>query len=164
MSELSSAQGANPQLRQFVLGLLLRQDPMNLNYGGAEEAYAPDANAIVASLNQCRCQEDVCSVVYEELRRSFGTEAVGSRTSTHRLSARFGISQICHRKASADLGVIKMSDRWWPAHWVVEAFFSKEGLERDKSAADPLTTKVDSAQASQIQESGLVFCSCHCGL
>lgn len=73
------ARNAPGELQRFVLGQLLRLDPLNLNYGGGAAVYEADAAAITAGLWDCGCEEEVCTVVYAQLGRSFGTGAVGSR-------------------------------------------------------------------------------------
>ena len=66
------------ELRSALVGLLFRYDPIQISYGTNCEEYAPEAENIVARLGLCYSAEDVCVVVFEELVRSFGTEAVGA--------------------------------------------------------------------------------------
>ena len=62
-----------------VLAPLMRHDPIHINYGEGPEAYLPDSEAISARLSACGDEADVCRVVHEELCKSFGAGAVGSR-------------------------------------------------------------------------------------
>lgn len=66
-------------LRTKVRELLLKDDPLNINYGGGGDAYAPDINAIVARIGSCHCAEDLCAMIFEQLCRSFSPAAVGPR-------------------------------------------------------------------------------------
>src|SRR5438270_9509897 len=53
------------ELRAKVRDLLLAEDPVNINYGGGADAYAPDITAIVERLGKCRNAQDVCSVIFD---------------------------------------------------------------------------------------------------
>ena len=76
MSGRTSSKGASRdskrELQRFIVEQLLRQDPINLNFGGATAVYGPDAEAIAAGLCNSRCETDACSVVYQQLQTSFG--------------------------------------------------------------------------------------------
>ncbi len=63
----------------FVLSELLRHDPLDINYGGATDIYGPEARAIALRLSTCRSEGEVCTLIYDQLRSSFGVEAAGSR-------------------------------------------------------------------------------------
>ena len=71
-----NAKEKDQQVHSYVLGLLLHMDPLNINYGGGKAVYAPDADAIVNRLPQCQSEWDVCAVIHEQLRLSFGAEAI----------------------------------------------------------------------------------------
>ena len=73
----SSAQ--RQDVRDALRDLLLRNDPLNINYGGGVESYRPEIERITPRLSNCRCAEDVCAVIHEELCNSFGAGNVGER-------------------------------------------------------------------------------------
>ena len=70
-----------------LTALLFRHDPVQIGYETNCEEYAPEALSICARLNTCSGSNDVCRVVYEELVRSFGPEAVGSLQEYKELAA-----------------------------------------------------------------------------
>jgi hypothetical protein len=57
----------------------MRHDPIRINFAEGAEAYLPDSEAISTRLSACENEEEVCRVVHEELCKSFGLGAVGSR-------------------------------------------------------------------------------------
>jgi hypothetical protein len=77
-SELGSLAYAQVQLPEALAALLFRHDPIQICYQTNPDEYQPEAVHILARLSACDNAGDVSRVVYEELVRSFGTEAVGS--------------------------------------------------------------------------------------
>lgn len=63
---------------EALAALLYRYDPIQIAYQTNADEYQPEAANILTRLGACRGPDDVCQVVYEELVRSFGIEAVGS--------------------------------------------------------------------------------------
>jgi hypothetical protein len=86
------------ELRAKVRDLLQAEDPVNINYGGGAEAYAPDINAIVERLGKCRNAQAVCSVIFDELCQSFGPEAVGPREDYLEIAKRLWELHTTHRE------------------------------------------------------------------
>jgi hypothetical protein len=63
---------------RIVLAPLLSYDPMNINYEVGMDAYLPESETILARLGGCPDADAVDRVVHEELRGSFGPDAVDS--------------------------------------------------------------------------------------
>jgi hypothetical protein len=66
-------------IRDTLRDLLLRNDPINVNYGGGIDVYRPEIERITQRLPSGRSPEDFCSVIHEELCNSFGAAVVGGR-------------------------------------------------------------------------------------
>ena len=60
-----------------LAALLFRFDPIQIAYQTNADEYEPEAANILTRLSLCHDVGDVWEVVYEELVRSFGAEAVG---------------------------------------------------------------------------------------
>ena len=91
------------EMKGFVLGVLLRKDPLNVNYGGAREVYAPDADAIVSRLEGCHTEQELCAVVHQQMQRSFGPEAAGP--FERYLPIAREIWGFCHPASSVGVGI-----------------------------------------------------------
>ena len=63
---------------RIVLAPLLNYDTMNINYEEGIDAYLPESQTILARLSGCTNADAVNRVVHEELRESFGPDAVDS--------------------------------------------------------------------------------------
>jgi hypothetical protein len=77
-SQLGSFACEQADLPQALAALLFRHDPIQICYQTNADEYQAEAVHILSRLSACDNAGDVSKVVYEELVRSFGTEAVGS--------------------------------------------------------------------------------------
>ena len=77
-SDLGLLERGRGELPGALAALLFRFDPIQIAYQTNADEYQPEAANILTRLNLCHNVGDVCQVVYEELVRSFGVEAVGS--------------------------------------------------------------------------------------
>jgi hypothetical protein len=77
-SKFGSLACEHVELPGALAALLFRHDPIQICYQTNPEEYQPEAVHILSRLGACDNARDVSRVVYEELVRSFGIEAVGS--------------------------------------------------------------------------------------
>ena len=85
-SILTQRQTTEPLTAQLT-ALLFRHDPVHITYETNWDEYAPEALNIRTRLNSCLDFDDVCRVVYEELVRSFGAEAIGPLQESEPIAA-----------------------------------------------------------------------------
>ena len=57
-------------LFEVVMGILLRHDPLDINYGNAREEYRPIVRSIMQVLKGCRSEDEACELVQKELSKS----------------------------------------------------------------------------------------------
>ncbi len=74
------------QLADALTALLFRYDPIHIGYQTNSDEYEPEALHILGRLGKCHDALDVCRVIYEELVRSFGSEAVGSTSDYEQIA------------------------------------------------------------------------------
>jgi hypothetical protein len=74
------------QLYNAVLSILLRHDPLDINYGDARVEYSPAAALLSRKLRDCHCEEEVCRVVQDELVNSFGSGAAAAREQNYMMA------------------------------------------------------------------------------
>lgn len=74
------------ELGRALAALLFRHDPIHISYEENCQEYAPEAARILARLGDCCTCDDACVVIYQELVRSFGAEAVGAMKDQEQLA------------------------------------------------------------------------------
>lgn len=73
-------------LYDATIALLLRHDPVGINFEVNADEYAPEAGTILPKLQSCGSADDVLQVVYGEFLRWFGNSA-GSKEQYDRIAA-----------------------------------------------------------------------------
>ena len=66
------------KLKKRVAAILFASDPAELNFGFNSDEYDPEAETIVAGLEQCLSEEDVAALVRRELDEWFDEETAAS--------------------------------------------------------------------------------------
>ncbi len=62
-----------------IIKILLKYDPIGINYGIDEKEYAPEAKAILEKLNVNLSKENIQEIVFEEFVRFFSPETAGGK-------------------------------------------------------------------------------------
>jgi len=69
-----------PLKRSVMLAeILLRHDPIGINYKDNSDEYEPEARTILPRLRTCHDSQDVVSVAYEEFQKWFGPDIAGDK-------------------------------------------------------------------------------------
>jgi hypothetical protein len=75
------------QLFDDVAALLLRHDPININFNTNRDEYEPEVVTILPRLRSCASAEDVCRVVHEEFVGWFSAESAGPQEHYARIAS-----------------------------------------------------------------------------
>ena len=75
----NKVQEDDPQLFEDVNKILFRHDPIGINFETNTDEYEPEAGTIIPRLKDCKDEEDVLNVVYEEFIRWFDQDTAGSK-------------------------------------------------------------------------------------
>lgn len=65
------------ELFDSVTALLLRHDPIGINFKVNPDEYEPETRTILPRLRSCQSSADVLRVVHEEFSRWFGADTAG---------------------------------------------------------------------------------------
>ena len=79
-----------------VLAIVLRHDPLDINYGNAREEYRPVVRSLLQVLNGCGSKDEACELVQKELTKSLKPY---ENTADYR-SIAVEIWQVLYRRAS----------------------------------------------------------------
>ena len=65
---------------QNILNLLMKFDPIGINFGNNIDEYKPEAESILNQIKETSTREEILLIVHQEFIRWFGVEIAGGKS------------------------------------------------------------------------------------